>query len=77
MGLFPARQTATNLKTIVSPATKFEYASLLIEGKIFDVDLARRFVDRRRFPFDQTLVVDGRFGCQCHFEVTIGARKIS
>lgn len=62
----------TYLETVVGPATEFQYARLLVEWEIFDVNLAGRFVYSGRLPFDQSLVVDGRFCRQRHFEVPIG-----
>lgn len=65
----------TYLEAVVCPATELKDASLFIEGEVFDVDLTGRLVDGRWFPLNEALVVDGSFGCQCHFEVTIGAGK--
>ena len=61
------------LKTVVGPRSKFEDARLLIEWEVLNVDLARGFVDRRRFPLDQAVVVHRRFRRQRHFKVAIGA----
>ena len=59
------------LKAIVCPRSKFEDARLLVEGEVLDVDLARRFVDRRRFPFDEAVVVHRGLRRQRHFKVAV------
>lgn len=61
------------LKSIVSPATEFQHACLLVEREKFHVDLARRFEYGRRFPFYQSYMVYGRLGSQRHVEISVGA----
>ena len=63
----------THLESIVGPRAKLENTRLFVEGKVLDVDFATRFVDGRRFPFDETSVVHGRFGRQSHLKVTVRA----
>ena len=41
----------TNLEAIVSPAPEFHDTCLLIEGKIFYINLTRRLINGRRLPF--------------------------
>ena len=53
----------SNLEPIVCPRPKLHHASLFVEGKIFDVDLARGFIDGRRFPLDQPVVPQGCLRC--------------
>lgn len=68
-----ARPACSYLEAVVRPTTKFEDASLLVEGKILDIDLARALVYGRRFPFDQALVVDSGLGGQGHLEIPVRA----
>ena len=65
-----------HLKSVVGPAAKLEDARLFVKGKIFDVNLATRLVDGRRFPFNQSRVVHCRFGGQGHFKIAIRTVKI-
>lgn len=65
----------SHLEAVVSPRAEFHHARLLVEGKIFDVDLAGRLINRRRLPLDPTRIVEGRLRRQRHLEVTVGAVK--
>ena len=59
----PRQILSPNLKPIIGPGPKLHDAGLLIEGKIFDVNLARRFVDGGRFPLYQPVVPQGCLRC--------------
>ena len=62
-----------DLVAVVGPRAELEHARLLVKGEVFDVDLATRFVDGRRSPLDQPVVVHGRLGRQRHLEIAVGA----
>ena len=62
---------SSNLKAIVCPATKLHDAGLFVKWEILYIDFATGFVDGRRLPLDQPVVVDGGFGRQRHLEVSI------
>ena len=62
-----------HLETVIGPTTELHDAGLFVKGEIFYIDFATGFVDGRRPPFDQAVVVDGGFGRQRHLEVSIGA----
>lgn len=61
------------LEAVVGPRTELEYAGLLVEGEVLDVDFAGGLVYRRRLPLDQALVVDGGLRGQGHLEVSVRA----
>lgn len=63
----------SHLEAVVSPRAELHHARLLVEGKIFDVDLAGRLVNRRRLPLDPTRVVQCRLRRQRHLKITVGA----
>ncbi len=66
-----------NLKTIVCPGPEFHDTGLLVEGKVFDVDLARRLVNGWRLPLHQTVPPKGSLRSQGHLEIAIGAAMSS
>lgn len=66
----------SHLEAVVSPRAEFHYARLLVERKIFDVNLAGRLINRRRFPLDSTRVVESCLRRQRHLEITVGAVEI-
>ena len=68
-------QTQTHLKPIKSPASKFEKAGLLIEGKKFDVNFTGRFEDCRGVPNDFAVVVQNCFCHRGHNVVAIGTEN--
>ena len=61
----------TNLKSVVGPRSELEHARLFVKGKILDIDLATGFVDGRRFPLDQTVVIHRRFSGKRHLKIAI------
>lgn len=61
----------SHLVSVIRPTTEFHDARLFVKWKILYIDFATRFVDGRRFPLDQPVVVDGGFGRQRHLEVSI------
>lgn len=65
------------LESVISPATKFQYAGLLVKRKIFNINFTRGLVYGWRLPFHQTLMVDGGFGSQRHFKVAVRAARES
>ena len=62
---------AVHLVAVIRPTTELHDAGLFVKREILYIDFARRFVDRRWLPLDQTVVVDGGLGRQRHFEVPI------
>lgn len=64
---------ASYLKTVVRPTTKLEDARLLVERKVFDVDLARALVNGGWLPLDEPLMVDGGLCGQGHLEIAVRA----
>ena len=61
------------LEAVVGPRTELEYAGLLVEGEVLDVDFTGGLVYRRWLPLDQALVVDGGLRGQGHLEVSVRA----
>jgi hypothetical protein len=69
----PTRPSLPHLKPVVGPAAKLHDAGLLVEGKVLDVHLARRVVDRGRLPLH---LARGHQGClrrKGHLKVAVGA----
>jgi len=64
---------SSHLEAVISPRAEFHHARLFVEGKIFDIDLAGRLINRRRLPLDPAREVEGRLRRQRHLEVTVGA----
>jgi hypothetical protein len=50
----------TDLKPIIGPRTKLHDTGLLVEGKVFDVNLTGGLVDGGRFPLHQPVVPQRR-----------------
>lgn len=61
------------LEAVVSPRAKLHDARLLVERKVFYVDLTRGFVYGRWLPFDPPCVIQRRLRCQRYLEITVGA----
>lgn len=61
------------LEAVVSPRAKLHDARLLVERKVFYVDLARGFVYGRWLPFDPPCVIQRRLRCQRYLEITVSA----
>lgn len=60
------------LEAVVSPRAELHDARLLVERKVFYVDLARGLVYGRWLPFDPPRVIQRRLRCQRHLEITVG-----
>lgn len=67
--------STTYLKSIVGPAAELHDACLLVERKVFDINFAGAFVNRRRTPLDASCVVEGGLCGQRHLEVAIGTAR--
>ena len=65
----------TDLVAVVSPASEFHVAALLVEGEPLDVDLAGRLVNGRRLPDDLSGVVEAGLGHQGHLVLSVGAEE--
>jgi hypothetical protein len=61
----------TNLKPIIGPRPKLHDTRLLVERKVFDVNLTGRLVDGGRFPLHQPVVPQGRLCGQRHLKVPV------
>ncbi len=61
----------TNLKPIIGPRPKLHDTRLLVERKVFDINLTGRLVDGGRFPLHQSVVPQGRLCGQCHLKVPV------
>ena len=67
----------TNLEAVISPATEFHDAGLLIKRKILDVYLTGWFIYRGRFPFDKSIVPKRGLSGKSHLKITISAANIN
>lgn len=65
----------THRVPVVSPRTKLHEASLLVKGEVLHVDLAKWFIDGRRFPHDLPRMVQNCLGHNGHLVVAIGAEN--
>lgn len=61
--------------TVVSPRTKLHKTSLLVEGKIFHVDLAKWFIDCRWLPHDLPRMMQNRLSHNGYLIITIGTEN--
>ena len=62
---------AVHLIAVIRPTTELHDAGLFVKREILYIDFARRFVDRRRFPFDEAVVVHRGLRRQRHFKVAV------
>lgn len=65
----------THHVTVVRPTSEFHETSLFVEGEVFNVDFAKRFIDGRRFPDHFSRMVQDRFGHDCYLVVSVGTEK--
>jgi len=61
--------------TVVGPGAELHETCLLIEGKVFDINFAKGFVNGGRFPHHFARVMKNCFCHYCHFIVAIGAAR--
>lgn len=61
--------------SVVRPRAELHRTRLLVEREIFDVDLAKRFVDGRRFPHHLARVVQYGLGHYRHLVIAVRAEK--
>ena len=63
------------LESVVGPAAELHDAGLLVEGKVLDVHLATRVVDRRRLPLHFPRRHQRRLRRKGHLEIAVGAAR--
>lgn len=65
-------EAITHLISVISPGAELHEASLLIEGKVPDINLAAGLEDGRRGPDHFASVVENGFGHRGNHILTIG-----
>jgi len=60
-------------EAVIRPRANLDGARLLVEREELDVDRTQAFVDRRRLPVNEAVVMDGHLGDLFHREITVSA----